>query len=266
MTISTVVTAAAMGFVAYSLVRTVAQHRDSRVRRDYAEIVRAFRWWMIPANLGVWTLLVVVCSVLWQVPVLRFSWWKLVSGTDGSMVTGQSGFHGGLWTTLSVGIPAVLLLVLPILAYQEEDMFRKGSEMQSKAEIFVRQLGFGLIHCVFVGVPLAVGLALTLVGYFYVLVYVRHIDRNEIRRLADYIDSAVEIPVPSMVDPDVHALTMKIIALRTYERLAKNREAKARIDSLRREGLLVSSAAHATYNGILVAMILVVAVMHALAT
>ncbi|SHU26078.1 Uncharacterised protein [Mycobacteroides abscessus subsp. abscessus] len=267
------ITAGALGLTTAGLVHSVVAHRDSDIRKAYLSVVRAIRWWMLPAAFGLLVCVVIVAAILSQLPWLQFSWWRLISGTPGSMISGQTSFQGGLWTVAAIGIPAVLFFVLPSLAYMEESIFRKDCEAKSKTAIFGRQVTFGLMHCVLAGVPVAAGLALVGVGYCYLAVYLKHINRSEIARLTLYLDRQDEYeelgkayrqrlrewasdlnrhgPPPELPQSEFDAIRDRRLA------------AIDRSDELQNEGVSVAAAFHATYNALAVLLLLTFVVTRA---
>lgn len=121
MTAVTWITAGALGLTTTGLVHSVVAHRNSDIRTAYVSVARAVRRWMFPAAFGLLVCVAVAGAILMQVPVLQFSWWRLISGATGSMVTGQTGFHGGLWTAAAAfhaiyNALAVLLLLTFVIA------------------------------------------------------------------------------------------------------------------------------------------------------
>lgn len=78
------------------------------------------------------------------------------------------------WALL-MGASAFLLplaLLLPWLAYVEEELFRAGLEHASWPRVALASLGFGLVHLVML-VPLGAGLAVGIAGFAYAMAY-RH--------------------------------------------------------------------------------------------
>ncbi|WP_100513970.1 hypothetical protein [Mycobacteroides abscessus] len=285
MSITAWITAAAITVTAVSLVHHIAAHRDERLRRDYISVLRAFRWWMIPSAIGLLTVAAGSSALFMQIPGLDFSWWRLISGKTGSIILGQSNFHGGFWTIASVAIPVTLFLMLPALALAEEQLFRAGSESRSRRKTFLIQLTFGLAHSVFAGVPIGVGLALTLVGYGYMYIYLKAIDQEtlkplnaeiaQVRRLKELnaemasvleqrhalaaLDlQAMYAKVPTSKISELHDRINKLITATCEAAEANAREAIRRIeledqiDELRKPGVFTAAAAHATYNAIAV--------------
>lgn len=164
-------TVAVLGFIGYRLVGAarVTLRRRSRWRR----IVRGIRWrhvWPVPFVL---TGVVVVAVPLVQLPVLRVGWWTALGGT-GNPVTGGTDRTSG--TALAWLVPAVFLALvfpsLPTFAEAEERIFRRGAERWSNPKRVARALRFGLVHVV-IGIPIGVGVALTVGGLYFTRCYLR---------------------------------------------------------------------------------------------
>ncbi|MTV25431.1 hypothetical protein FTX61_08425 [Nitriliruptoraceae bacterium ZYF776] len=120
--------------------------------------------------------------LLAEVPVLSLGLGELV-GTSGNavFVPLEAGLAyaplpatGPDWPLL-VGATVflgLLLLLLPWLAYVEEELFRAGYEAAPWPRIVLASLLFGLVHLV-VLVPLGAALAIGLAGFVYAVVYRR---------------------------------------------------------------------------------------------
>lgn len=97
--------------------------------------------------------------------VMGFSWLNLFGQRGANINTAAADIK-------YFGVAFVLLLMvsLPRLAESEENLFRQGTT--SWADGIKRSLLFGLVHCL-VGVPLGVGLALSIAGLFFTALYFR---------------------------------------------------------------------------------------------
>jgi hypothetical protein len=168
------ITAFVIGFVAVSSLYTLHRLITSKaLHADYLATLRAVRWWMVPA--GVLNLAVVLgmyAGLTWLAPWMTFGWYKF-AGVNGNVWAGQTGNSGLGWQIAALGIPLVLLAVVPLLAHQEEVTFREGSEKKTIPARIRRQLWFGLCHCVFAAVPIGIGLALSLSGFYFERVYLK---------------------------------------------------------------------------------------------
>lgn len=99
-------------------------------------------------------------------PVLGYGWMNLLGG-PGNMLFAPTGFADSSngWTKVVPVLFLVLLFVaIPFLARIEERIFRAG--YLKTRQIVKRSVMFGLVHCV-AGVPIGVGIALILSGFFY---------------------------------------------------------------------------------------------------
>lgn len=119
-----------------------------------------------------------------------FSWISLIGG-EGSLATG--GISKNTASTdpslffISVFIFGAFLILIPHLAHIEERWFRRGGEGRAVRKQVLVALIFGLSHMV-VGVPLAFGLALTVLGlvctWHYQRAYARRSSRPDAVRAA----------------------------------------------------------------------------------
>ncbi len=156
---------ALLSLTAWNLLRRPAE------RRAYKETVGAIRIWMIPLAFAQAVLVsatVIFLSNAW--PPLAWGWWRLTGGS-GNIVMGQTANEGQLWSWLSFAIPIGLVLLVPWLAHQEECIFRYGTEDDGWPRRLRTQAVFGLAHSLFMGVPIAAGLALILAGIAFQVIY-----------------------------------------------------------------------------------------------
>lgn len=145
----------------------------------------------------------------------------------GTGLTGQAAPEPGRrWTTVAVSAPFLLwlLLLVPWLAYSEERLFREGLEDASLAREVGTALRFGLVHLVML-VPLAAALAIGVAGFAYGRSYRRAFRRAAARRE----------PVPGPLGPVL---------------VAPPRSA------VRTEALLASTTLHATFNALVILVVL----------
>lgn len=91
-------------------------------------------------------------------------------GGQGNVNLGQTGNEGLFWSVTGWLIPVGLALVVPLLARQEELLFRHGTETSTALQTLTRSLAFGLIHLL-AGIPIAAALALTVPGLVFARVY-----------------------------------------------------------------------------------------------
>ncbi|KMV13923.1 hypothetical protein ACT17_32595 [Mycolicibacterium conceptionense] len=164
-----------IALVAGSLVHTGLQHRFVEMRRRYVDVLRAIRAPMLPIALVAVAMVIAVSGLLMQVPILRWGWWQAIGGS-GNVVVGQSEYPGIGWRIAAFAIPLAVVLLLPALALFEENSYRRGSESETWAERLRRQLMFGLMHLA-AGIPIAIGLALTVAGLMFMWAYLREFNR-----------------------------------------------------------------------------------------
>jgi hypothetical protein len=163
----------ALAVVGLRLVQGVRISRSADGRSLLRSVWSRIRWrhiWPVPLVLaGV----LIVAIPLFQIPLLRWGWWSSIGG-DGNPVFGSSrATSGTMWEWL---IPAVFLTLvlaaLPLFAFAEERMFRRGAEQWSTRRRVLKVLQFGLIHAV-IGVPIAAAIALSVGGAYFMRVYLR---------------------------------------------------------------------------------------------
>jgi hypothetical protein len=165
-------TVAVLALVGVRLV-TVARMAGSRpdVRRRIVGIVRGIRLRHVVPIPFVLTAVVVVATLLLEVPGLDWGWWTAIGGY-GNPATGGS--RRTIGTVFEWAVPLVfgLLLIpgLPLFAEAEERIFRLGAERWSWPKRALRGVLFGLAHAV-VGLPIGVALALSVGGWWFTGVY-----------------------------------------------------------------------------------------------
>lgn len=105
--------------------------------------------------------------------VLNWGWWSAMGGT-GNVVLGNNtdlfGAVGSQWVSRIMLV--VLAVLMPNLVTWEERVFRRGIERRSAIGRVLWAGAFGLIHLV-AGVPLWAALALSVVGLYCSVVYMR---------------------------------------------------------------------------------------------
>ncbi len=132
---------------------------------------------------------VVVASVALMLPVLSWGWWSAIGGV-GNPVLGVS--ENGSGTAFEWVIPAVfaamLIPALPLFAESEERRFRAGTESMTTGRRARRAVEFGLVHCL-IGIPIGVGLALSIGGAYFTWAYLRGYERGGKSRAAGVLES-----------------------------------------------------------------------------
>lgn len=168
-----VLTYVVLGAVLIRLLTAVRVALSGDGRATVREIVRRVRWrhvWPVPLVLAT---VASVATLLWAVPGLSWGWWTAIGG-QGNPISGTTDQTAGtLWEWL---IPIVFLLLvmpaLPLFALAEERMFRRGAEHWSLRRRAWKVVWFGLVHLI-IGIPIAVALALSAGGVYFMTVYLR---------------------------------------------------------------------------------------------
>lgn len=136
-------------------------------------IVRGLRPRHFVLSIPVLAAVLAVATATQFVPVLDWGWWSAIGGI-GSPVLGVSESEAG--SPLEWIVPALfavmLIPALPLFAEAEERRFRLGAEYWSNPRRVARAIEFGLVHCL-IGVPIGVGLALSIGGLYFTWAYLR---------------------------------------------------------------------------------------------
>jgi hypothetical protein len=174
-----VLTVGVLGFIGYRLASAAGHSFTAAGRSTTGPIVLGIRWrhvWPAPFVVGA---VLVVATVLLQVPVLRWGWWTAIGGV-GNPVTGTTDRTAG--TPLEWIVPVVFLALLvpaiPLFALAEERSFRRGCETWSWPRRVRRTVEFGLAHAL-IGIPIGVALALSCGGAYFMWVYLRGFRRHQ---------------------------------------------------------------------------------------
>ena len=142
-------------------------------RRLVARIVGGLGWrhvWPVPLVL---TTVVAAASVLLLVPGLDWGWWTALGGSGNPVTGGTEQTVGTIWEWLvPLAFVSLLLPALPLFAFAEECIFRRGAERWTIRRRVLKTVQFGLVHAV-IGVPIGVALALSLGGAYFMIVYLR---------------------------------------------------------------------------------------------
>lgn len=162
-----------LGIVAIRLLTAarIAVTGDGRstVRMVFSRI----RWrhvWPIPFVLAA---VAVLATLFWMVPGLEWGWWTAIGG-EGNPVAGSASQTAGTFLEWLLPIAFLLLVLpaLPLFALAEERIFRRGAEAWSWKRRVWKVVSFGLAHAV-IGIPIAVALALSAGGIYFMAVYLR---------------------------------------------------------------------------------------------
>ena len=171
--LSNILSFVVLAVVGVRLVQAVTLSRSSRGRTLSRLVWTRLRWrhfWPVPFVLGG---VLLVAVPLLMIPPLRWGWWSALGG-DGNPVFGSStATTGTVWEwLLPLIFMALVVAALPLFANAEERMFRTGAQFWSRRRRALKVLQFGLIHAV-IGIPIAVALALSVGGAYFMYVYLR---------------------------------------------------------------------------------------------
>ncbi len=168
-----VLSIAVLAFMGVRLVSGTRLIARPDVRRHVIAIVRGLRIRHFALAVPVLVVVITAASLLTLVPGLSWGWWSAIGGV-GSPVFGASESSAG--TPLEWLVPTVFVLLLipalPLFAESEERMFRLGAEGWSRRRRVRRAVEFGLVHCL-IGIPIGVGLALSIGGLYFTWAYLR---------------------------------------------------------------------------------------------
>jgi len=166
-------TFAVLAFVGFRLIGGVRASLASRGRAQVVSIVSGISWrhiWPVPIVL---TLVISVAALLMQVPGLDWGWWSALGGQGNPVFGSNEATSGTVWSWI---IPAAFMLLLlpalPLFAYAEEMMFRRGAEHWSANKRAAKVVEFGPVHAL-IGIPIGTALALGVGGAYFMLVYLR---------------------------------------------------------------------------------------------
>jgi len=178
------------GVIAYELGSTLWRNR---YRAPYIlSVWRRFTPILLVEVVLVYTAASALIYVLWAyVPGLGWGWYNLLNRGGGNyFIAAPADF---LAKPLAVGFFLLVILLLPFLAEYEEKAFRKGKHKPD--EWIPASIAFGFIHLI-MGIPIAVGFGLTVVGlalaWKYLTSYERYLEEHPYARLYDAEDEGVQ--------------------------------------------------------------------------
>ena len=166
-------TFAVLAFVGARLFNGLRHSLSGDGRRTVREIVSGIGWrhiWPVPLVLGG---VIAVATALMRIPGLSWGWWSALGGQGNPVFGSNDSTVGTVWEWL---VPAVFLLLLvpalPLFAYAEEQMFRRGAERWSRWRRAVKVVQFGLVHTL-IGIPIGTAIALSVGGAYFMSTYLR---------------------------------------------------------------------------------------------
>jgi len=171
--VSDFVTVAVLAFVGFRLAGGLRRSLAADGRRLIRVVVLQIRWrhiWPVPFVL---TGVIGAASVFLLIPGLDWGWWSAFGG-DGNPVFGSNDSTTG--TALEWLIPLVFMVLLipalPLFAYAEERLFRRGAQSWSRGRRAGKVVQFGLVHAL-IGIPIGTALALSVGGAYFMFSYLR---------------------------------------------------------------------------------------------
>lgn len=168
-----VVTVAVLGFVGVRLASGLRRSLSGDGRSTIRTIVSRIGWrhvWPVPFVLaGV----VALATTLVRIPGLSWGWWSALGGQGNPVFGSNDSTVGTVWEWLIPAFFLVLLIpALPLFAYAEEQMFRRGAEHWSPRRRAVKVVQFGLVHTL-IGIPIGTAIALSVGGAYFMRAYLR---------------------------------------------------------------------------------------------
>lgn len=148
-----------------------------RERQRYHVVIEtyvAIGWRIWLAALAVLLGVIVLAFIALQIPILQIGWFTMITGHTGNAavapITDMSKSASLLLRIVPIVFLIALLFIMPFVVRIEEEMFRAG---HVKLPAMVCQsVKFGLMHCI-LGIPLGIGMALSLAGMFFAIIYRR---------------------------------------------------------------------------------------------
>ncbi len=173
-----IATVAVLAFVGVRLATGLRRSFASDGRSLVRTIVSTITWrhlWPVPFVVaGV----IGVASLLLQIPGLDWGWWSAFGGAGNPVFGSSESTTGTVWEWLvPAAFIAMLIPALPLFAYAEERIFRRGAHAWSGAKRTVKVVQFGLVHAL-IGIPMGTALALSVGGWYFMACYLRGFRRT----------------------------------------------------------------------------------------
>jgi hypothetical protein len=165
----TFVVLAFVGFRIFSGTRLLGR-RD--IREHVVDILRGLRVRHFALALPVLIVVLVVATVLIQIPGLSWGWWSAIGGVGTPALGVSKNSRGPLEWIIPAVFVVMLVPALPLFAESEERMFRAGAQHRSNWRRARRAVEFGLVHAL-IGIPIGVALALSCGGVYFTWAYLR---------------------------------------------------------------------------------------------
>ena len=165
----TFVVLAFVGFRIFSGTRMLGR---SAVRAHVVDILRGLRPRHFVFVLPVLTVVLIVATLLVQIPGLSWGWWSAIGGVGTPALGVSKNSHGPIEWIIPAVFIVMLVPALPLFAESEERMFRAGAQRWSNWRRARRAVEFGLVHSL-IGIPIGVALALSVGGGYFTWAYLR---------------------------------------------------------------------------------------------
>lgn len=221
----------------------------------------------VGAAFALFAIVAVVASVLLMSPLLRFGLGSLVGFSGNAVFTpleeiaarsGRLGAEGGFdWyvvggATVFLGF---LALLLPWLAFVEEEIFRGGLEGANLREEVTTALRFGLVHMIML-VPVAAALAIAVAGFAYGRIYRRAYDSAAYDRLPEIVARTYR-PTPRARRAAMRARLRQVEVAAAAEGVmaALAPSAGAPPELRQAAGVLASTVWHTTFNSLVLVLL-----------
>jgi hypothetical protein len=149
--------------------------------------------------------------------ILAWGWWNAVGGTGNPSLSANNMMPTFIRIPFQIFMITFAVVVLPVMAELEEDIFRKGSEHRGPWKRFVAAFLFGMVHCL-IGVPIGAGIAITVAGLYYTAAYLREYKRTENQVLALAASSRAHLAYNVVV---ITVLLVAILGIPAYHHVSR---------------------------------------------